>query len=251
MKALILIIVAVLLCQFIFAQITSGSGGQTNERPTVSNSGNDNIFDNAFYLRVGSTKPLGPFGETPDNLGHFYDSYSGEKGFGAKRGIMAEMGTIFYLDLPLPEKIKFGIDATFLDFSFNGVDWKDPDVSISSFLFAGVKVGPAFSVNPIGKIVLDGYFKIAPTMVRVGYADYYSDNWSCYIEDTYHSVIHKSIGLNFRYQALILGWELNWGEIKGDYTYYEYNYNTSNSISKLIEGNIATKTQRFTLGLKF
>lgn len=143
-------------------------------------------LDNAVYVRLGYGMPGGTFKSTLNTTA----------------GAQFEVGTIFYLNgLKLPEKLKLGIDATFLSFS-GFVDrqmMKDNNETVSYFT-AGAKVGPVVSYNFAKNFVGDVYFKLHPHYFITGqkHEDYTADN---------QFKLGTSFGLNVRWKFLMVGCE--------------------------------------------
>jgi hypothetical protein len=257
MKKLLLLATTLFSAQLLSAQITSGSGGQTDEKPvTVKPLKSDEVFDNAFYIKFGIAQPKGAFGGEIRGDADPTIPYQGLDNMGVKNGAAFEMGTIFYLNLPIPEMLKAGIDFTFLDFAINPVDWTTAGgdfeyVEMDPMLFAGAKIGPVFSVNPVDKLIFDVYYKLAPAMVRAPYFSYYNNGDDFTIEMPSKFIFNKAFGINMRFHALTLGWESYWGKLQETGTYTYYNYNTGLDGSETFNSNIGIKTQRLSLGLNF
>lgn len=162
-----------------------------------------NVFDNALYARVG----LGfPGGELRDNevitaAGQF------------------EVGTIFYINsLKTGDKFRLGLDVTYL--SFTGMahlgQLRD-DNKTDSYFTAGLKAGPCASVNIVGNLMADAYFKLYPNAFIVGETE--NNNYEA---DTQFK-LGTSFGFNLRYKAIMLGME---------FTSAKYDFNNI-SVSRL------------------
>jgi hypothetical protein len=146
----------------------------------------NSAFNNAVYIRASYSMPGGTL--KTDKV------ISG--------GAQFEVGTIFYINsLNLPEKLKLGIDATYLSFTglFNSSAIKDSNETVS-FFTAGAKVGPCLSYNFAPDWFADVYFKIHPNYFIVGQKDlaYAADN---------QFKIGTSFGLNVRWKVLMIGCE--------------------------------------------
>lgn len=152
-------------------------------------------LDNAVYVRLGYGMPGGTL----------------KSAVNITAGAQFEVGSIFYINaLKLPEKLKLGIDATYLSFSgFEDMQMmKDSNETVSYFT-AGAKVGPVVSYNFAKNCVADVYFKLHPHYFITGqkHADYIADN---------QFKLGTSFGLNVRWKFLMVGCELT--SAKYDFT---------------------------------
>jgi hypothetical protein len=252
----------------VYAQFTGGSAGrQTVPAPatttkTVTDKG---AFDNAFYIRVGQSSPKGQFGALPTMDKSARDSFNGQDGSGAQKGIVAEMGLISYFqDIPLAEQFKLGLDVN-LAFASHKLDWSSMDANYdnemaASMVFAGLKIGPAFSYNPVGKLIFDVFFKVNPGISSAPEIYYYeskdlnnSYSYTLSNDGTPAFSVRKSLGLNVRYSALMVGMEYNYGNVK--YSLYEDYYGQVNGTSfsnfDTFEVETPTSMLLLTAGFKF
>lgn len=161
-----------------------------------SQNGNKGVFDNAVYARLAYGMPGGEL-----------------KTIGAvTAGGQFEVGTIFYLQkLTLPEKLKLGIDVTYLSISgvFNKKSSQDNNKTDSYFM-AGAKVGPCVSYNFADEWIGDVYFKLYPHSFIAGETENHFYN----AENQFK--LGTSFGLNVRYKALMVGCEFT--NAKYDFT---------------------------------
>lgn len=253
-----------------YAQFTGGSAGQgvapVTTTKTVTKAAKDRgVFDNAFYMRIGQSTPKGKFGEAPTMEKSGRDSFNGVDGSGAQKGFVAEMGLISYFrDLPLAEQFRLGLDVN-LAVSVNKLDWSSLNSNFSNegtvpMTFAGLKIGPAFSYNPAGKLILDAFFKFNPCFSTAPDIYYYenqdtNNNYSYSLSNDLTPVfaVRKSLGMNIRYSALMLGLEYNYGKVK--YNLYEDYSGTVNGAptSGYDAFEVKTPTSMFLLtgGFKF
>jgi len=264
MKQLFLFVLFFIASQMVFSQYTNGGMEKSNNEQ--SSKMEKKRFDNPFYLRLGASLPLGKFGGNVSPVKSITSSFQGLDNMSAKTGPMLEVGTIFYLGLPLQEQFKVGIDIAYLDFSINpvnwdnaGTDWASGDMYLSPFVFIGQKYGVAFSYNPIGALILDVSLKIGPTLTipseledrRGNYSNNEELSYNYFISTDINMMLKKSVGLNFRFHALIVGWEFNWGRINttGSYSFL----NINNYTVHRVEFNclMPTSSNRFTIGVKF
>jgi len=145
------------------------------------------VFDNAVYARLGYSIPGGPL-KTDETV---------------TAGAQFEVGTIFYINkLSLPEKLKVGVDATFLSISgFANKTTSMDDNKSDSYFTAGVKVGPCVSYNFTGQWIADAFFKIHPHQFIVGE----TENHNHIASNQFN--LGTSFGFNVRYKALMIGCE--------------------------------------------
>ncbi len=145
------------------------------------------VFDNAVYVRLGYALPGGTL-KTEEAV---------------TAGAQFEFGTIFYINkLSLPEKLKVGLDATFISISgFANRTTSMEDNKSDSYFTAGVKVGPCVSYNFTGQWIADAYFKVHPHQFIVGETENHN------YEAANQFKLGTSFGLNVRYKALMVGCE--------------------------------------------
>lgn len=106
--------------------------------------------------------------------------------YGARTGFALETGKIFYLHKnSLSDKfpIKIGLDWTVIGTQIHKLSWNDyyrerngpgdPDYHFNNILIS-TRLGPAFSVNPIERLIVDLRFQIAG-VVQVNTTDYYEN----------------------------------------------------------------------------
>lgn len=271
MKIYITILAIFFSSQIVFSQITSGGGGSVSENKDQPKQAKEKkIFDNAFYMRLGVSLPTGKFGGDVTPTSSITSSFQGLDKMSAKPGPMFELGTIFYMNLAIPDQFKVGIDVAYLDVSINPVNWNSAGSdwasysSLDPFLFIGQKYGVAFSYNPTDFIIIDASLKMGPslalpTQLYYNYSlyDSYSYSSSGYGYDVYTNatvMLKKSFGLNFRFHALIVGWEYSWGRINTQGSYSESSSSGSGwtyTPSVLFDCSMPTSSHRFTVGLKF
>lgn len=181
------------------------------------------VFDNAFYIRLGSQSPGGDL-KTAEAI---------------TAGAQFEIGTIFYIkEVRLPERLKFGIDATFASISgFANRKMMNEDNKTDSYFTAGFKVGPALSYNFAGKWIADIYVKLHSHQFMTGEDENHG----------YHAADQKnfgtSLGLNIRWKALMLGCE---------YTTAKYDFDKIPAgDNQFVKGKITLPNTIVSLGVKF
>ena len=91
-------------------------------------------------------------------------------------GAAFTVGRTFYLHKkPIAGLIRFGLDATWFDLNYTNYKleyrWEDnydeeeePETSNFHQAEIGMQVGPSVTVNPVGKLNVNAYFRFAPTI---------------------------------------------------------------------------------------
>lgn len=183
MKKTFLLALTVLLAGYSFGQKTNGN--------------KSNVFNNAMYVHVGYGFPGGDL-KSENEL---------------TAGAQFEVGSRFYINsLALPEKLKLGIDATYL--SISGMVNKDSlknNNQTNSYFTAGVKVGPCVSYNFAGQWVADVFLKLHPHYFITGEHD------AIYNAAT-QLKLGTSLGFNIRCKALMIGCEFTSAKYDFDVT---------------------------------
>ncbi len=170
MKKVILLAVSILMAAYSYSQSSN------------------NVFDNAVYARIGYGFPGGEL-KTNDVV---------------TAGGQFEVGTIFYINsIKLADKLRLGVDVTYLSITgLLNMESSQNDNKTDSYFTAGLKVGPCVSYNLTGDLIGDVYFKIYPNMFIAGETENHNYN----AEN--QTKIGTSFGLNLRYKAVMLGFEL-------------------------------------------
>ena len=161
---------------------------------------NSGDLENEFYFRFGYSQPTKSYFGVDDNS--VWDNLS-------RGGGIFELGQIFMLNsIPLTEGLRIGINADYLEFSFQQLARKSDDVDIGIFKISS-KVGPSISYSPVADLVFDVFFKVKIPWVGVvaNIPDF---------DDTYLGVIGLgySTGFNVRYRFLMAGFEFNKDHMK-------------------------------------
>lgn len=116
----------------------------------------------------------------------------------AKTGISSELGCHFYLGPSVfKDKIRIGLDVTFLNFSFNRTVSDDLD---TWFWFVSQKIGPIVTWTPMENLFLDLGIKMVPV---VGLHD-----------ETYGRHINEEIVVNIRYRQATISFQVDPGKIR-------------------------------------
>ncbi len=144
-----------------------------------------------------------------------------------------EVGSLFYINaLPLPEKLKLGVDVTYM--SISGLINKDNlsnNNQTNSYFTAGIKLGPCLSYNFAGQWVADVFVKLHPHYFITGEQNKY--------DAATQFKMGSSMGLNIRYKALMLGCE---------FTSAKYDFTVSDLSARSVQ---ATTSQSIKLPVTF
>jgi hypothetical protein len=172
------------------------------------------VFDNAVYIRAGYSFPGGTL--KSENI--------------ITTGAQFEVGTIFYINaLNLPEKLKLGIDATYLSLTglMNREAMSKSNETVS-YVTAGCKVGPCISYNFSKDWLTDIYFKLQPNYFITGQEDvtYTANN---------QFKFGTSFGMNIRWKFLMIGCE---------FTSAKYDFDVATSPAR---SNLATESKSIQL----
>lgn len=131
-------------------------------------------------------------------------------------GLGISMGRTYNLHKkPVAGMIMFGIDFSYLDFTFASFDntggyglslAEDLDIDLKrNYLSYSMQVGPSVTVNPVDELKVGVYCRFAPSMGFVTMNDY------AYLQ----FVPYVTCGLSVSYKVIGLGIEGRWG--KADY----------------------------------
>jgi hypothetical protein len=157
-----------------------------------------------------------------------------------KSGISLEGGRIFMLNgIKLKDGFKFGLDATYIGIYYH---YLNPDIYLpnhsiyenfsnifpvnekegSIFLYS--KFGPSFSYSPVKNLVFDLFFKANLNWIGLSYlAD---EEFSANNTEMYGGYLGLgySTGINFRYQLLLVSFEINSVKMKMESADYAGEY---------------------------
>ncbi len=204
-----------------------------------------NRIESGFYIKLGPSFPIGNFALEQT----FYDKVTNSSRsssttlkkvtfYPAKMGIAMDMGYLIYIGPAFAgNHLRLGIDASFLDFSYNpAADLPD---TISGYTYwyyyIGQKFGPLLSICPIDKLVIDISYKLNAYVAYVQHpigTEFKSDFGK--------NLTQNEISMTIRYAIILFSFQYNFG-----YTAYN-NFNSDNPIHQ-VENN----TYRIMVGFKF
>lgn len=182
-----------------------------------------------FYLRAGVNLLSKEFVDHL-NTKTIYGS------FNVPNGWNFEMGRYYFLhEEPVAELLKVGLDATFLSFGYNPFRWEDSQSSVSyenaDYTTAGLKLGPVVSVNPVGDLYVDAFWKLAPTILTsfsdLTEMDGVSFSWK------------NEIGINLRYHRFTVTAGYESGSFKN--TVYLHGYGEDSFTETIPMGMLQVK----------
>ncbi|MCK9618040.1 MAG: hypothetical protein M0R21_09430 [Lentimicrobiaceae bacterium] len=183
---------------------------------------------NGFYVREGFAIPVGKF-TTTQRQGVWDNTFPGVSFV----GYTFEFGKHFYIgDAFLNDKLRFGIDATFISYNlFFGkkLESWDDNSDINCYSFLGQKAGPIVTFNLDKKKYLDFGFRLTPTIAYY-FGEYDMDIWG--------RRINKEVLLNYRWKFLMISLQFNIGKI---------NFNDFNGDGQMVD----VSTVNFMFGAKF
>lgn len=157
-------------------------------------------FDNGYwkkkYLNIGFSNTTLKQDETPDLKSNY--------------GASLNVGKTFYLHKkPIGNILKFGIDATWFDLTYTNYDikhityWETDEYQYHQGEFS-MHIGPSVTINPVGKMLIHGYFRYAPTFSALYADDVVYGNYATFFV----------AGASLSYGAIGLGFENRFGDSK-------------------------------------
>lgn len=171
MKKIFLLSLLLLISIASFSQMTGGSGGNGNTGSAPK--GDRPIFHHAFYM------------------GLMLNFNGGGMGYYYRLGLTPiKLGTLFFFSKEgfANNKFSVGLDAQYIS----------PTLLFDQYGDLGFKnnfeLGPCFSYNPVGKLIIDATYRLGYAMV---------------ITDGYGGGFTNTIGANLRLSALLVGIGVN------------------------------------------
>jgi hypothetical protein len=156
-------------------------------------------LDNQLYIRFGLSKPTSSF---------LYDNSAIWDAYDAKlSGAVLEFGSIFMLNsIPLGSNMAIGINADWVELTTHSI--KSDDYDINSRMFGvSSKIGPSFSISPVGDLTIDASIKFKMNWVSAAFMDWED------IEEANSYAGSRGMGfatgVNVRYKFLMVGVEYN------------------------------------------
>lgn len=165
-------------------------------------------ISNKFYFKYAISTPTNSFAE--------YGEWKKETD--SKKGGAIEIGSILYFkNLDLGAKSKFGLDVNYLSVSKHILA---DEVDLGFFVMEpktifyniGSKIGPVYTYNVLDKLNLDVFAKLNPVWMNVAIVDWQDESALQYF--TGAMGFKYSLGMNVRYDFVVLGAEFNTGNLK-------------------------------------
>lgn len=193
---------------------------------------NPNKINGGFYIKLGPSIPVGPFNATqyavntnatPDDTLKVFDQ--------PKTGIIGDLGYLIYIGPAFANnRLRAAVDLTFLTGGYHPskhVLKANEEKVDYLYFFAGQKIGPMITVNPIDRLMIDLSWKLC-------------FNVSEYDGDYGLTMTQQEIMLGLRYR--IVAFSLN-------YQFGEMNFNDldNDNQDQIIDQNML----KIMVGLKF
>lgn len=156
------------------------------------------------------------------NLGYVSTSFT--QGDSPKQksnyGVSFNVGRTFYVHKkPIANMLRFGIDATWFDLTYTNYDYKhapftefdEAKKSQTHELEAGMQIGPSFTINPVSRLTVHGYFRFAPS-----FTGFYTDDDAFDDHDKFHGAYapYWVTGGSVSYGTIGVGIEARFGNAK-------------------------------------
>lgn len=125
-------------------------------------------------------------------------------------GASFSVGRTFFLHKqPVAGLFRFGIDATWLDLNYTSYKVEYPGYMYNETynyhqVEIGMQVGPSFTLNPVGKLSIQGHFRYAPSFSALYMDETIFGNYATFFV----------AGGSVSYRAIGLGVEARWGNCK-------------------------------------
>jgi hypothetical protein len=141
------------------------------------------VLNEDFYsaFSVGVILPQGLFAQQiPGTITYFSDltlPFKGQEGLGATTGFNFEYSLFASFnkpqpgsDLPIRIGLQFGFDFGYIPLNWSNVNWSNYNMTLSTspFLYAGLKIGPEFNINPIKSLGIGIYVTADPFITIPG-----------------------------------------------------------------------------------
>ncbi len=192
-----------------------------------------------FYLKLGPSFPMGkyktgqlaPLGDYGINAHQYFQP--------AKMGAALDIGFLVYIGPSFAkQKIRAGIDVSFLTFTFNPVTITtamDGNKYQYWYLYGGQKIGPVITINPVDKLMIDLSYKLNAYVAFNRYLDMsvYTNKWG-------ENLLQNEVSMSLRYSLVVFSVQYNFGKA---------NFNDIDSSKPDLK--VENNTLRLLVGLKF
>ncbi len=183
-----------------------------------------------FWLKMGYDDPMSNF---------LYPKGATIKDRAADYGVDFQLGTTFYIGPRIGDKLRFGLDAGWLDFSYIALNSNVGSNGMDFFLNA-LEVGPIISFAPNKTIAFDLYGRVVPSFSFM----YFHSDYGTTSQDEGYTGYNTNglIGASFRVKFFVVGAEYNFGGM-------EYLSTEDSKYGNLVKVKI--NNVRILLGFKF
>ena len=211
-------IITLILLSFIIGN-TSAQDDSPNKR-----------LKSGFWLKLGYDAPM-------SNFLYRKGATIGDRA--ADYGADFQLGTTFYIGPRIGNKLRFGLDAGWLDFSYIALNSRIGNSGMDLFLNF-VELGPIISFSPNKNIAFDLYGRVVPSFSLM----YFNTTIAGTYQDEGYTGFSTNglIGASFRAKVFLVGVEYNFGGMK----YLSMNDTKYGDLVKLKINNV-----RILLGFKF
>lgn len=155
-----------------------------------------NNIRSGFYMKFGPSFPVTPFNGVQIDGARVFEP--------AKTGFFGDFGYLIYLGPAFAKNyLRAGIDVTFLTAGFHASDHvyqNDESWVDYYYFFAGQKIGPVITVNPVDKLMIDLSWKLG------FYAAEYNDDWGM-------DLTQQEISVGIRYRIVAFSVNYHFGDI--------------------------------------
>jgi len=235
-----------------------GAAGATRQRDVAPPA-----FHNHSLFEIGAATPGGDYAKLPNQQGRVYFNEASitpvfNGGQGAMQGMFASYHRVSYLGLPLPSRVKLGVDVG-LAVAYLPVDWASiyrttTFAKNNGDIVGDVTAGPVLSFNPGGKLFIDasgrfGYGLMGLSRMKV--LDYaLTDSTRGIVEDANDKPASGSAsggGLRVRYGAFLAAWEIhrNLGPRTRTYTVTRPNVGEPQDFNYTVKSTVPTSRLAF------
>lgn len=219
------------------AQIVGGNASQQNPTP-ASNSKKPygREHDDKFWsLSAGAIFPVGIFSQAPPVVSgttalysSLYAPFQGTAGMGATIGYNMELSVFSSFrklqvnSYPGRIGLLYGLGGGTMNIDWSNTQWNTygSTLTTSAFYYFGIKIGPAFYLNPMPDMGIGAYLQIDPCLTTPGgvndeisyqntAGDDITGHYNVQSANSLEFNLNWSLGINFYYKALFIQLEYN------------------------------------------
>jgi hypothetical protein len=168
-----------------------------------------NTLSKGTYIRLAWVNPSSSY------MSNLKETSTSTGNIDVKSGYNLQIGTQYYIGPVIARHLRFGLDLSWIDFSYSKLDVSNGH----SALISAIGVGPLISYAPFQQFALSTYVKAVPTYavsVDEEQVDYPSKATNLYPKaETVGRggfCVAGLWGIEARYSLIDLGFELKWGK---------------------------------------